>query len=260
MDYLVICLVALFASGLTLISGFGLGTLLLPAFAFFFPLDVAVGLTAIVHLVNNVFKLWLVGLKADRRLVVSFGLPALVFAFLGALVLGWLAHLRPIAEYELLGHACRVTPVGVVVAALMFFFALMEVHPGLQRVSISPRLLPLGGAASGFFGGISGHQGALRSAFLLRFRGAVTQESFIATNVVIAVLVDVSRLGVYGASFSWSAVSDYRGIVLAAIVAASLGAWLGARLMKKITMRGVQLTVSVLLVVVALGLGSGVIG
>ena len=33
MSYLVICSVALLASGLTFFSGFGLGTLLLPAFA-----------------------------------------------------------------------------------------------------------------------------------------------------------------------------------------------------------------------------------
>jgi predicted nucleic acid-binding protein len=41
MTYLVIYLVALFDSGLTLYSGFGLGTLLMPAFALFFPVPVA---------------------------------------------------------------------------------------------------------------------------------------------------------------------------------------------------------------------------
>ena len=41
-------LVAMGASLLTFISGFGLGTLLLPVFAVFFPLEVAILLTAIV--------------------------------------------------------------------------------------------------------------------------------------------------------------------------------------------------------------------
>ena len=56
MEYTVIILVALFASALTLFSGFGLGTLLMPAFAFFFPIEIAVALTAVVHLLNNIFK------------------------------------------------------------------------------------------------------------------------------------------------------------------------------------------------------------
>ena len=41
-----ICTVALLASALTFFSGFGLGTLLLPAFALFFPVEQAVALSA----------------------------------------------------------------------------------------------------------------------------------------------------------------------------------------------------------------------
>jgi hypothetical protein len=51
MSYLIICVVAFAVSGLTLFSGFGLGTLLMPAFALFFP--VAVAATAVVHLANE---------------------------------------------------------------------------------------------------------------------------------------------------------------------------------------------------------------
>ena len=61
MSYVVVCGVALMVSGLTLFSGFGLGTLLMPTFALFFPVEVAVAATAVVHLANNVFKLFLVG-------------------------------------------------------------------------------------------------------------------------------------------------------------------------------------------------------
>ena len=56
MSYLIICTVALLVSALTLFSGFGLGTLLMPAFALFFPIEVAVAATAIVHLANNIFR------------------------------------------------------------------------------------------------------------------------------------------------------------------------------------------------------------
>ena len=49
----VVCGFALLASGLTFFSGFGLGTLLLPAFAPFFPVDRAIALTAAVHFLNG---------------------------------------------------------------------------------------------------------------------------------------------------------------------------------------------------------------
>ena len=61
MDYFVICAVAVLASGVTLFSGFGLGTVLMPAFALFFPVPVAIAATAVVHLANNLFKFVLVG-------------------------------------------------------------------------------------------------------------------------------------------------------------------------------------------------------
>lgn len=65
LSYIIICIVAIIVSALTLFSGFGLGTVLMPAFALFFPLPVAIAATAVVHLANNIFKAILVGKKAD---------------------------------------------------------------------------------------------------------------------------------------------------------------------------------------------------
>ena len=53
MEFLIIAIVACGASLLTFFSGFGLGTILTPVFIFFFPLDVAIALTGIVHFLNN---------------------------------------------------------------------------------------------------------------------------------------------------------------------------------------------------------------
>ena len=88
MDYIVVCLVALFVSALTLFSGFGLGTVLMPAFALFFPVPVAVAATAVVHLANNLFKVSLVGRKANWSVVVRFALPGALAAIVGAALLG----------------------------------------------------------------------------------------------------------------------------------------------------------------------------
>ena len=101
MEYAVVCAVALVASALTLFSGFGLGTLLLPAFALVFPVEIAVSATAVVHLANNLFKLALVGRHARPGIVIRFGLPAVVAAGAGAWVLARLTGLPSIVEYDL---------------------------------------------------------------------------------------------------------------------------------------------------------------
>ena len=93
MTMLVVCTVALLASGLTFFSGFGLGTLLLPVFAFFFPLEEAIALTAVVHFLNGLFKLALVGRHVDRGVILRFGLPAIAAAFVGARALHALSGL-----------------------------------------------------------------------------------------------------------------------------------------------------------------------
>ena len=257
LPYLLPALAAFLTSGLTFFSGFGLGTLLLPVFALFFPLEVAIGLTALVHLANNLFKLLLVGKYADIPIVLRFGLPALAAAFLGAAALLQLTHLAPLASYHLWGRTFQITPVKLVVALLMVFFAILEVHPALSRFTLTPRWLPLGGVLSGFFGGLSGHQGALRSAFLLRC--GLTKEGFISTGVVIGCLVDVTRLTVYAGGFPPHLLRDNAGPLLAAMIAALGGSFLGRRLLTQITMRFVQFTVAALLILVALGLASGLI-
>ena len=96
MEYLIICGVSLIAAGLTLFSGFGLGTLLLPAFALFFPAEVAVGMTAVVHLANNLFKFALLGKHADKSVAMRFGIPAIFAALIGAKMLLFIANLPSI--------------------------------------------------------------------------------------------------------------------------------------------------------------------
>ena len=261
MDYAVVCAVALLVSGLTLFSGFGLGTLLLPAFAVFFPVPLAVAATAVVHLANNAFKVALVGRDADPGVVLRFGLPATVAAFAGAALLNLFAALPPLATYELAGGAHEVTPAKLTIAVLMVVFALFELVPQLARLGVDRRWLALGGLLSGFFGGLSGHQGALRSAFLIKT--GLGKQAFVGTGAVCATGVDVARLAVYGAGL-------YRGhfialggrvggLVAAASVAAFLGSFLGARLLAAVTLRFVQLVVGAMLVLVAVLLGTGLV-
>jgi uncharacterized membrane protein YfcA len=69
MELIVICLVAFITAILTFFSGFGLGTILMPVFAIFFPIEIAIAITGVVHFSNNLFKISLVGKKADKEVL-----------------------------------------------------------------------------------------------------------------------------------------------------------------------------------------------
>ncbi|MBI4376146.1 MAG: sulfite exporter TauE/SafE family protein [Elusimicrobia bacterium] len=257
MKYFLICSAALLTSGLTLFSGFGLGTLLMPVFAIFFPVEAAVGLTAVVHFLNNLFKLALLGKHANRGVVLRFGLPAILAAFLGAQALVWLSHLPPLASYAAFHRTFDVLPVKLAIGLLMIAFALLEIIPTFEKLSFDKHYLPVGGVLSGFFGGLSGNQGALRSAFLIRC--GLSKGGFIASGVVIACLVDMTRLGVYASKFSAADVGANAALLIAATLSAFVGAWGGNRLLHKVTIRAVQWTVAIMLFVIAVGLATGVI-
>lgn len=260
--YLAVALAAAFAAGLTLYSGFGLGTLLLPVFALFFPVEVAVGATAVVHGANNVFKVALVGRHADRTTVLRFGLPAIAAALAGALLLGAFAGLEPLARYQLAGRTAVVTPLKLLMGTLMLGFAVFELAPALRHVRFRRRHLVLGGLLSGFFGGLSGHQGALRAAFLAK--AGLDTPQFVGTSAVIGLLVDLTRLLAYAAVFLAAGHSLVPGakawpLVATGCLAAFAGVLIGKRHLHKVTIGAVQVLTGLLLALVAVLLGSGLI-
>jgi uncharacterized membrane protein YfcA len=214
-------------------------------------------MTAVVHLANNVFKLGLIGKKADPRTVMAFGLPALLTSFAGATLLIKLADMPPITTYTMLDREFSVYPIKLVIGILMALFALLELLTPMKKLSIDPRYLPLGGLLSGFFGGLSGHQGAFRSAFLIK--SGLSKEAFVGTGVVIAVMVDVSRIAAYSGLLWSPEVRTNLNLIIIATLAAFAGAVLGRIMLKKITLRSVQIIVGSLLFFIAAGLVSGVL-
>jgi uncharacterized membrane protein YfcA len=260
MEYAVIGGVAFLASGFTLFSGFGLSTILVPVFAVFFPVPVAVAAAAVVHLLNNLFKLFLVGKFADKKVVIRFAVPAAFAAAAGAVLLTYFATIPEIGLYRIGGAIHRVTPLKLLIGVLVVGFSLAELPSFSGRSVIPSRYLPLGGLLSGFFGGLSGNQGAFRSMFLIQT--GLSKEAFIGTSVVASVIVDIARLFVYGMDFrmhDFAALKGAGGIVLIATLAAFTGAAAGNRLIGKVTYRSVRFVVAVMLVAVGLALAAGFI-
>jgi uncharacterized membrane protein YfcA len=257
MAYFIISLVAFGAALLTFFSGFGLGTILMPVFALFFPVELAIALTGVVHFFNGIFKLFLIGRHADKSILLRFGIPAILAAFAGAWLLLQLSDIPVLYRYEWFGRDFVVTPVKLVIAVLLITFALLDLLPFFERWQIRREHLPVGGLLSGFFGGLSGHQGALRSAFLVR--AGMSKEAFIGTATVIAVCIDFSRLSVYATRFWDAGLQHQLPLILSATLAAISGAYLGLRLLRKVTLNFVQRLVAIMLLVIALALGTGLI-
>jgi len=257
MEYLLVGFVAFFASLLSFFSGFGLGTLLMPVFVLFFPVDIAISLTAIVHFLNNIVKLLLTGRKIDKYVYIRFGLTAIPAAFLGALLLIFLMDSQRSFSYEIFNHPFTLIPVNVVIGSILILFAILDLSNAFKRYKFDKSKLWIGGLLSGFFGGLSGHQGALRSAFLINF--GLSKESFIATGIAIALTVDLVRMTTYASKFVMAGFSDHISILLVAIIGAFTGAILGRILLKKVTIQFIRNIVAILLVVIGFGLISGLI-
>jgi uncharacterized membrane protein YfcA len=256
MIYVVIALTALAASFVTFFSGFGLGTILMPVFALFFDLPTAIALTAIVHLLNNLFKLGLVHQNIRYSLLFKFGIPALIAAFAGAWLLRYVSKEQLIIyTYQLGSKTFSITWQGLIIGGVVLVFALIEMSKRLSRIKFSPNMIIPGALLTGFFGGLSGHQGALRSAFLLRLR--LDKVVFIATGVGIACMVDIARLSVY--SFSLKDVTDNIGILSTAVIAAFAGAFLGNKIFHKTSISFLKWIIGIFMFVVSLLIIFGII-
>jgi uncharacterized membrane protein YfcA len=114
-----------------------------------------------------------------------------------------------------------------------------------------------GGLVSGFFGGLTGHQGALRSAFLMK--AGMSKEAFMGTRVVIACMVDLTRLSVYYFMLQQSMDIVTSPAVIVATLAAFTGAFLGNRWMKKKEIETLNRFIQIALMVFAVCLGLGLV-
>ena len=254
MEILLITGVALIASLLTFFSGFGLGTLLMPIIALFFPLPIAIAITAIVHFSNNLLKFFLLVKHSDRSILLHFGLPAIIFAFLGAWCLELLSEWKWEVAYTFFDFTAHVTPLKLIIGLVIALFLVVESSPTLHVPSAFKKLW-LGGILSGFFGGLSGHQGAFRSLFLTQ--NALSKEVFLATGVSIAVVVDLSRLSLYAKHWE-SALAQWQ-LILIATLSAFVGTMIGKFFLKKVSIEFIRLVVAWMLGSVAFLLIVGVL-
>ncbi|MBL7979604.1 MAG: sulfite exporter TauE/SafE family protein [Bacteroidetes Order II. Incertae sedis bacterium] len=234
-----------------------MGTILTPVFMIFFPVELAIALTGVVHFFNNIFKLFLVGNNANKEVLLRFGVPAVISAMLGSWMLLNITDLQPLFSYYAFGKYFEVYPVNSIISVLLIIFAIIDLIPYFSTLQFEKDKLPIGGMLSGFFGGLSGNQGAFRSAFLIK--SGLSKEAFVATSVVVSTFVDFTRLSIYATRFTKSGLTDNIVLVICATLAGIAGAYFGNKLLKKVTLRFLQITIAIMLIIISLALGAGII-
>lgn len=219
MDYAMyasLLIITLGTSVITLFTGFGVGTILMPVMSLFFDIKVAILLAAIVHFCNNASRLLLYRQAIDRQILRRFGLLSIAGAFVGSYV-----QLSLDGAFLKSGVGC-----------FLVVYALLSLSPQMPQVELPAKLDALGGFLSGLLGGLIGNQGAIRSLYLLKYH--LPKESMIASAACIALLIDATRIPFY--LYGNKAILQEQALLLVLIIAASIGGTLiGGQLLPKVS-------------------------
>jgi uncharacterized protein len=174
-----IFLAAILSGATASVVGFGIGSLLTPLLAVSFGASTAVAAVTIPHALATIVRGWRLRAHIDRDVLVRFGLLSAAGALIGALVY---TSIGPTALTRILGGLLSLT-------------AISQLTGWASRWHPQGVLVAIFGVLSGFFGGVAGNQGGLRTAALLAFR--LSPIRLVATATATGVLVDLARTPVY---------------------------------------------------------------
>ena len=229
---LAVLIVSIVAGAVAAISGFGIGSLLTPVLALRYPVKLAVAIVSVPHVIGTAIRFSRIRQHVDRRVFVNFGIFSAIGGLLGAI----------------LSSRANSPALGIVFGCLLVFAGLSGLIGLAERMRFGRRTAWIAGALSGFFGGLVGNQGGIRSAGLLGFD--LRKEALVATATATALIVDAARMPVYFAMEARGILAAWPSIVagVAGVVAGTL--W-GVRLLRLIPENIFRKMLSVL--IVALG-------
>ena len=203
-----------FAAALTVPAGFGLATMITPIVFLWLEPHEAVAVVGIVHGSHNAWKLKVLRSSVDYSAVRRYGWAMVVGALLGAA----------------LNTAVEADPLLLIVGIALVILPLLSISEKWTDYRLPEAEDRIGGFGSGFFGGLTGHQGALRAMFLQK--RLPDKSEYAATAAVLALVVDVTRVPVYVALEGWQ-ILDAGWLIMGLVLAAILGVQLGKRWLKK---------------------------
>ena len=170
---------ALIAEIIGTIGGFGSSVFFVPLGNFYFDFYSVLGLTALFHLSSNLSKIFLFKKGLDKKLLISIGIPSVIFVIIGGLI------------SKLLKTSSLEVFLGLFLIALSLFFLIKSKF----IISATKKNAIVGGTFSGLSAGLLGTGGAIRGLTMAAFN--LKKSVFIATSAFIDFMIDLSRTIVY---------------------------------------------------------------
>ena len=225
-------LITLLAAALTVPAGFGLATMLTPVVLFWLPPHEAIAVVAIIHGAHNAWKLKLLRTSVDFNAVKRYGWALIVGAIIGAMLHSYIPS----------------NPLLMIVGLALIILPILSATEKWTNIRLPDSEDRIGGFGSGFFGGLTGHQGALRAMFLQR--RLPDKVAYAATASVLALAVDLTRIPIY-LVFEGTAILDEYILIPSLVISAILGVYLGKLWLTKWKQSNIR--IGILIAIVASG-------
>ena len=214
------------------VGGFGSSVFFVPMASYFLDFQSVLGITALFHLSSNISKIAFFKKGFDKKLVLTLGIPAVIFVSLGA-------YLSQFADPLVLTYILGSFLIATSLTFIIF-----------KKLYISPRAKNaiVGGTLSGLSAGLLGTGGAIRGITMAAFK--LKKEQFIATSAVIDLAIDFSRSVVY-ISNGYIHLHDLY-LILILIVVGIIGTYLGKRILNEVTQKQFRGTILVLILIIGI--------
>ena len=207
-ELLLVAIGSFLAAALTVPAGFGLSTILTPLVLLLMGPHEAVAVVAMVHGAHNAGKFAALRESVDFEAFRRYGVWLVLGAILGAA----------------LQNEVPQKPLLALIGAFLVSLPLLSMSEEWTGYRIPEANDSLGGFGSGFMGGLTGHQGALRAMFLTR--RLPDKMAYAATASVLALCVDLSRVPVY-LLFRYDEISQHAALTLVLVISALIGVRVG---------------------------------
>jgi hypothetical protein len=228
-------LAGLFGGAVASVAGFGIGSLLTPAIAIGSGAKLAVAAVSIPHAIGTAIRFWRFRHAVDWQIVRSFGLTSAAGGMTGAL-LNTYSTSRALA---------------VVFGSLLVIAGVSQVTGYAKHWRLRGTLAWVGGALSGFFGGLVGNQGGIRTAAMLGFE--VDKRQFVATTTAVALAIDLARVPIY-LTVEAQQLSTLSATILIAATGVVIGTLFGERVLAKVPEQRFRTIVGTLLLLLGLSI------
>lgn len=229
--WIILALVALLASTLAGVTGFGGAAVLLPALVAIFGIREAVPILTVAQLIGNASRVWFNRREVNWRVVAWFALGALPLALLG-------------------GYLFAKAPLAPLTRLLGVFLLLVVVW---RHARPKPASFPVAsfagiGAGASFLSALLGSVGPIMAPFFLGY--GLVKSAYIGTEALSTVVMRIATLFAYHQTAVLTAFDVWIGLLLGPVMI--LGSFLGKRIVDRLPEKAFVAIIEGVLVVAGL--------